>query len=215
MNWWSIIIGAIGAATGIGSLLIAQLAHRTAQKSNSIAQRALTEAAKANRIAIEANKLAKDANTVSERALHISSEDFEYQWVFRVNNDGRVNITNLSSHEALNLTMLVEAQPTGKPIGTLASLYREESRVASGTELTFYIESICPELISKTRAQRRQTGAFIGNELVYNGRKPIVFGIVVILTWTTPGGRNCGDTLKHRVSYRENRGGVIVFSLVK
>ncbi|MEJ4100883.1 hypothetical protein V5S96_11025 [Corynebacterium mastitidis] len=213
MEWWSIAFGLTGAITGLGGLLLAQLAHRESKKANRIAKGALTEATEANRIAVDANKLAKDANTISGRALKVAGEDFEYQWGFRVENDGRFFIFNNSPHDALNLTIYATAETTGEPIAPGIWICRNTPRVTFGKQFPFNAESIYPQLLTKTRAQRPNTVNFLGPHPIHDGRIPVKFDIVAVLQWATPGGRECGDVIKHSLSCREGQSGNIVFTM--
>ncbi|MBV7294905.1 hypothetical protein KRX51_03100 [Corynebacterium sp. TAE3-ERU12] len=213
MDWWSIGLGIFGAATGVIGLTFAHFANCVAKKANGIAERAVKEAAKANRVAEEANELAKDANAVSERALKVSRENFEYQWGFRVEDDGIACVTNESAHDAIDLTLFVEAQRTGKAIFPTHTHYRDIKRAAFGAELSFKVESIYPELVTKARRQKRRISAMFGDSVHYNGREPIVFDVVCVMTWATPGGGKRGTTIKHRLSCREDKAGHIVFKV--
>lgn len=214
MDWLSVGIDILGVPIGVAGLVYAHIANCKAKKSNSIAKRALQEAAESNRIAIQANKLAEDANSVSERALRVSSEDFEYNWGFRIENDGVICISSESSHDAVDFTLLVEVQHAGKSIAPADAHYRHVDNVSYGAQLFFKIESIYPQLIPKARAQKRHIVAMFGDSVVYNGRNPITFDVIAVMAWKTPGGGERGGTIKRRLSCREDKLGAIVFSQV-
>lgn len=213
MEWLSVVTGIVGMITGAVGLGLAHFANRQSKEANRIAERAVAESAEANRIAVEANELAKDANTVSERALRISSENFEYEWGFRVEHDGVICITSESSHDAVDLTLLAEVQRAGKSIAPANAHYREAERVAYGAQLFFNVESIYPQLVSKARAQHRHVTAFVADRHIYDGRDPILFDVVAVMSWKTPGGSERGCTIKHSLSCREDKTGRIVFSM--
>ncbi|WKD60886.1 hypothetical protein CCICO_04245 [Corynebacterium ciconiae DSM 44920] len=210
----AILFAGIGTFTGIVGLLYAQLAHRSAKDANRIAERALTEAEESNRIAVQANKLAEDSNTIANRAILMTSEDFEYQWRLHVNQDGTMWISHDGTHDALDLTLFVEAKRSGNAIAPLSAYHRHENEVSPGAQLFFDVQSIFPELTSKARSQRREIIAMFEDSAIYGSRNPVKFTVVANLKFKTPGGRQLGNVLEHRISCRENQAGIIEFTQI-
>lgn len=215
MDWLSIGTGITGIITGISGILFAQLSYRQAKRANSIAERALKEAAEANRIAVQANELAQDANAISDRAITLSKESFDYSWHFRIEGHQTVVVTNNSAYDALDFTLLAQAEKGGKPISTLTPFRCDADRLCFGGQIRFELERIYPQLADKARNSPRRIGSITGAQVTYSGRRPITFDVVIILKWETLAGKLCGDRIQKTLRYAQDNDGRFIVSILE
>ncbi|WP_368267040.1 hypothetical protein [Corynebacterium ulcerans] len=213
MDWWSIVFGISGVISGCGGIFVAQLAYRAAKKSNSIAERALGAASEANRIAAEANHLASDANSISNRALRITSEDFEYEWAFSIDEEGICLITYYGSHDIYDVTLSAKTHHASKPISRI-TFQKTIHCMSMGEQFVFDFQSVFPELVTDARKQQELFRACSTEDFTPEGRDVLKFNAIIVLNWQASSGRKFGRSIQYSLSCRENKDGVIEFALI-
>ncbi|HJD68444.1 MAG TPA: hypothetical protein K8V54_01720 [Corynebacterium kroppenstedtii] len=196
MNWWSIISGIIGTATGIGGLIVAILAKHDSKKANDISQRthqaalnSNTLATEANRIAIDARQLAQEANTISLRAeqrdTEVNNVSWDYDWV----EPSTCQVTNTGHDEALHVSITVAVD--GEHI------LHDPVDIKPGGSVNIAL----PKLLDKLR---RHKAEFLAEQDRYRASSrrpweghmgippldfPLKFNVIVTVQWRTPLGK--------------------------
>ncbi|MBY0797842.1 hypothetical protein [Corynebacterium parakroppenstedtii] len=192
MNWWSIISGIIGTATGIGGLIIAILAKHDSKKANDISQRthqaalnSNTLATEANRIAIDARQLAQEANTISLRAeqrdTEVNNVSWDYNWV----DPSTCHVTNTGHDEALrvSITVAVDGEHVSrgpidiKPGGSVNIALPKLLDKLRRNEAEFLVEQD-----GYRASSRRPWGNYVPVPPIY---LPLKFNVVVTVQWLT------------------------------
>lgn len=75
-----LLFGGLGSAAGLGALVYAHIAHRSANASKGVAVEANDLARESNSIAADARRLAEDANSFSHRAEARETERHDVRW---------------------------------------------------------------------------------------------------------------------------------------
>lgn len=135
------VLGAIGAAAGVGALVYAHIAYRASKASGHQAEEANILAKGSNTIALGAYKLAIDANAYSRRDEERAVERHDVTWagdwvqpgVYRITKRGddeardvRVAIT-VDGEEAVSSAELVEEAGYGFDLPFRAAARRQEA----------------------------------------------------------------------------------------
>lgn len=206
-TWVGGVGGLIGGIGGACAARFAYLAHKRAEEANTIAKDAKGAAVDANNIAEQSNQLARDANTIAERAVAAASDDVEYLWRVRADDETHALVVlNKCAHDAHDVTIIVAHEDgiDGRSRFEHIPAFSEVHLDPSGALAE------CIELASTHR--------FSPGGLVRDGRKTtyripeytmvsVLFTVDII--WTTDAGKRRVQKLKELISYRNSEDGVV------
>lgn len=203
MDEWSgveAIAAAVGAATGIGGLVVASVANRRtkqankfAKAANDLAAEALGKAREANDIAEHANKLSEEANSIAVHEAAKQRDPSHVEWRAKWDQETSiVTVTNHGRDVAVNTTVLVKRDEVEEVVTPNGRIARLESFVI-----------VFPEL-----PQQRQDHALIEDLAIRQARAdrmfrpPTQFGISVAfdIRWFSEIGNPRQQTLKIFIS---------------
>lgn len=109
------VFGGGGFIVGVLGLVFARRAHQLAENANEIAKAgnqaamdAVGKADEANGIAEKANDLAGDSNKIARRALSITEDTVEYNWVLKIDEDGTARVVNDCAYPAHEVAVFVD-----------------------------------------------------------------------------------------------------------
>lgn len=211
LAWVGAIGGAAGGIAGLIALVLSCRANQTAASGNKIAKKgnkiaesasksasaAVVVAGEANRLAEVANEKSAEANLIAERALRISADNLDYNWVLEVDDDGRASVLNDCAHEAMDVTVVIDS---------LGEIYDQAAinRVAGFDQVDFEVPRLVQEHFAKVetesvpRLPRSGSGVFIAGSAGSTVRTKVR----ATVTWSTPEGVPrtgvVNETLSHR-----------------
>ncbi|MBF0696095.1 hypothetical protein [Actinomyces bowdenii] len=194
------IIGAAGLLLAALANKRAKDANRHAQIANDLAAQGIAQAEEANRVAVEGNQIADDANTLAERALAATTDNVDYQWRLKVQEDGlALVVLNDSAHPAHDVTITVDQDSHVKATASA-------DHVAAFGEVLLDLEGLVQQEIEHARGKAQRLDAFNASD---NGAfivgRPHSFRLRLTVVARTEAGVPRSDVIEKRFSVSKGR----------
>lgn len=111
MDWSdivSLVISAVGCATGCAALFQTRQSNKLAKAANGTAEESIGIAEKANKLAADANEISENANLIANRSLDTSADQTVYQWAAWLDADeSAITVVNDCALDARDVHVVV------------------------------------------------------------------------------------------------------------